>query len=66
MEKEIDELRKKCIELRKKIKESVSFLTEYAYLCSDESLEGVLDECDSEDNVDKNKEESDNEGSREL
>ncbi len=35
MEEEIDELRKKCIELRKKIKRSVQYLTEYACLCSD-------------------------------
>ena len=71
MEKEIDELRKKCMVLRKKIKESVLFLTEYACLCSDDNLsdgdlEGIRNEDDSKDNVSENKEELDNEGTREL
>jgi hypothetical protein len=43
--KEIDELKKKCILLRKKIKESVLSLSEYACLCadSDEAAEDVSD-----------------------
>ena len=71
LEKEIDELRKKCMVLRKKIKESVLFLTEYACLCSDDNLsdgdlEDIRNEDDSKDNVSENKEELDNEGTREL
>lgn len=66
MEKEIDELRKKCMVLRKKIKESVLFLTEYACLCSDNDLEAMPGEDDSSENINVSKEESDNEGAGEL
>ena len=61
--KEIDELKKKCILLRKKIKESVLSMSEYACLCVD------LDEAD-EDASDANnlddKEEDDDERAGEL
>jgi len=61
--KEIDELKKKCILLRKKIKESVLSLSEYACLCSDleEAVEGASDINNLDD-----KEEDDDERAREL
>ena len=68
MEKEIDELRRKCIVLRKKIKESVLFLTEYACLCSNDIgiLEDERDEDDFCKNANISKEGFDNEGTGEL